>query len=525
MNYILIAIQLFFTLVMGTYFFMQIDKEKSSRVSLNEGSDKKFDEIQQLRKTKLTPPLTEKMRPKAEQDIIGQTDGLQALKIALCAPNPQHIIIYGSPGVGKTAAARIALDMAKSQSNSPFRADAPFIELDATTLRFDERSIADPLIGSVHDPIYQGAGAYGNAGVPQPKQGAVTDAHGGVLFIDEIGELNTIQMNKLLKVLEDRKVHFESAYYSAADKNTPKHIHDIFANGLPADFRLIGATTRKREELPAALRSRCVEISFNDLNQVDIKTIVKRAIAKDKIHIDESAINLIAKYSNNGREAITILQTALNKMKLEQKTVISTTDLEWVLQSGGYSIVNPQLVDSKPYIGKINGLGVVGQGKGMILDIQCVVKKTDTPELKITGIIEEEQLKHSNSTFKRKSLASSSLENVITLMKTMYDVSIEDYFVHINFPADVPIDGPSAGVAMFCCLYSAIFDKPINSNIAITGKITIHGDIYAVGKVTEKIQAAKEAGVKTVFIPKDNMQQSYDDYIGINVIPVSHIQE
>ena len=66
-------------------------------------------------------------------------------------------------------------------------------------LRFDERGIADPLIGSVHDPIYQGAGALGVAGIPQPKPGAVTKAHGGILFIDEIGEFHPIEMNKLVK--------------------------------------------------------------------------------------------------------------------------------------------------------------------------------------------------------------------------------------------------------------------------------------------------------------------------------------
>ena len=92
------------------------------------------------------------------------------------------------------------LEAAKQSPGTPFGENAPFIEMDATCCRFDERAIADPLIGSVHDPIYQGAGPLGIQGVPQPKMGAVSKAHGGVLFLDEIGELHPIQMNKLLKV-------------------------------------------------------------------------------------------------------------------------------------------------------------------------------------------------------------------------------------------------------------------------------------------------------------------------------------
>ena len=132
------------------------------------------------------------------------------------------MILYGSPGVGKTAAARLVLEEAKKSNVSPFGEAARFVEVDATTLRFDERGIADPLMGTVHDPIYQGAGPLGMAGIPQPKPGAVTKAHAGVLFIDEIGELYPVQMNKLLKVLEDRKVFLESAYYNSGDRNVPR---------------------------------------------------------------------------------------------------------------------------------------------------------------------------------------------------------------------------------------------------------------------------------------------------------------
>ena len=79
----------------------------------------------------------------------------------------------------------------------------------------------------MHDPIYQGAGAMGQR-VFRNQKGAVTDAHGGILFIDEIGELHPIQMNKMLKVLEDRKVFLESAYYSEENTMIPTYIHDIF---------------------------------------------------------------------------------------------------------------------------------------------------------------------------------------------------------------------------------------------------------------------------------------------------------
>ena len=167
-----------------------------------------MENLRKMKSISLTEPLTEKSRPTTFEEVIGQEEGIKALQAAICGPNPQHVIIYGPPGIGKTAAARLVLADAKKRARSPFKEGSKFIEIDGTTVRFDERGIADPLIGSVHDPIYQGAGPLGVAGVPQPKPGAVTKAHGGILFIDEIGELHPIEMNKLLKVLEDRKVFF-----------------------------------------------------------------------------------------------------------------------------------------------------------------------------------------------------------------------------------------------------------------------------------------------------------------------------
>ena len=113
-------------------------------------------------------------------------------------------------------------------------------------------------------------------------------------------------MNKLLKVLEDRKVFLESAYYSSEDVNIPRHIHEIFEKGLPADFRLIGATTRTPEEIPPAIRSRCLEIFFKPLSPEDIDIIIKNAVKKIGFEIDDLSISTIKKYAKNGRESVNI---------------------------------------------------------------------------------------------------------------------------------------------------------------------------------------------------------------------------
>ncbi|ONI43396.1 ATP-dependent protease LonB [Candidatus Epulonipiscioides gigas] len=526
MEYFITGTQLFFSTIIGIYFMTQLINNRTSKCVVHEGEDTKFQELQQLRKVYLKEPLTEKMRPKTEKDIIGQDDALLALKAALCSKNPQHVIIYGSPGVGKTAASRIALDIAKSQPESSFSKDAKFIEIDATTLRFDERSVADPLMGSVHDPIYQGAGTYGSSGVPNPKPGAVTKAHGGVLFIDEIGELHSIQMNKLLKVLEDRKVHFDSVYYNEKDKNIPRHIHDIFQNGLPADFRLIGATTRDKNEIPPALRTRCVEISFKDLQHCHLKEIIRQTVKRELIKIEDETIEKIAWHANNGRDAISILQMAINKSALSKNDIVTNKDVEWVIKSGGYMSLKPKKVTGNMNIGKINGLYVSGQGTGGVSSIHCVAKKVSKGlgDIKITGIVEEEELRQSHSSIKRKSMVKSSLDNVLTVFKAKFNIPIEDYYIHITFPSGAPTDGPSAGIAMFCVLYSAIFNEPINSNIALTGEITIHGEVYPVGGISQKIQASIEAGIKKIFIPQENMSEMYIDY-DIEVCPVNNINE
>lgn len=499
----------------------------SKKVVIQKENEKEMTKLANMRRVKLTEPLTEKSRPTTFEEIIGQEEGLNALRAALCGPNPQHVIIYGPPGVGKTAAARIVLKEAKKKRKSPFNQGAKFVEIDATTLRFDERGIADPLIGSVHDPIYQGAGSLGIAGIPQPKAGAVTKAHGGVLFIDEIGELHSIMLNKLLKVLEDRKVFLDSSYYSSEDPNMPDYIKEIFDNGLPADFRLIGATTRGPEDIAPAIRTRCVEVFFRALNPDEIKLIARNACKKIGLNINEDALNMVSRYCNNGRDVVNIVQLASGFAINDEKEEISLDNVNWVIENGQYMEIMDKKIKDKPMIGVVNGLAVQGANIGMLMEIEASANKATNGKgkLKITGIIEEEEISTSNRKIKRKSTAYSSVQNVLTVLDSLYKLNCDAYNIHVNIPGGVPVDGPSAGITIALALYSAIKGIPINNKIAMTGEISLMGAVKPIGGVGAKILAAKKAGAEKVIIPQDNWKDSFSNIDAIEVIPVRFFSE
>ena len=520
-------IQLVFAVIIGLYFWNLLRNQRGSKVAIDRESSKEMEELRRLRSLSLTEPLSEKVRPSSFNEIIGQDEGLKALRAALCGPNPQHVLLYGPPGIGKTAAARLVLEEAKKNELSPFTKEAKFVEVDATTLRFDERGIADPLMGTVHDPIYQGAGPLGMAGIPQPKPGAVTKAHGGILFIDEIGELHPIQINKLLKVLEDRKVFLESSYYNSEEKSIPRHIHEIFQNGLPADFRLIGATTRQPEEIPPAVRSRCMEIFFRVLSPEEIGKIALNAAQRVGFTLTPEALKEITSFAINGRDAVNMVQLAVGIAQGEGRSVLDVEDMEWVVNNSRLSPRPEKKIPEFPQVGLVNGLAVYGPNLGAILEIEASVIPVEKGEgrLTITGIVEEEEVGGMGRTLRRKGTARGSVENVLTVLGRLLGESMRNYDIHLNFPGGVPVDGPSAGVGIATAIYSALKDVPVDNTAAMTGELSIRGLVCPVGGVTAKIDAAREAGAKKIFIPTKNWQHIYKEKKDIEIICVTHISE
>ena len=524
---ILILLQI---VLMGLMIYLIISNNKSMRarkVVIDKESTKELEKLYKMRGVTLTVPLTEKSRPSSFQEVVGQDKGIKALKAALCGPNPQHVIIYGPPGVGKTAAARLVLEEAKKNSSSPFKKESKFVEIDATTIRFDERGIADPLIGSVHDPIYQGAGSLGVAGIPQPKPGAVTKAHGGVLFIDEIGELHPIELNKLLKVLEDRKVFLDSSYYSSEDPNMPKYIKEVFENGLTADFRLIGATTKSQEDILPAIRSRCAEIFFRALDSDEIIKIGVDASRKAGLKLDKKCEELIGEFCSNGREVINLIQLCSGVALNENRDYITSNDIEWIIENCQYTKRIEEKVFEEPSIGKVNGLAVYGANIGTVMTIEASAKrvKDGVGKLKVSGVVEEESVSSNNKKVTRKSMIISSVENVLTILSNIFDIDCKKYDIHVNIPGGSLVDGPSAGIAIATAIYSAIKGMKVDNKVAMTGEVGLLGGVKPIGGVRAKIIGAKKAGASKVIIPKENWSESLLEIGGIEICPVENIRE
>jgi ATP-dependent Lon protease len=496
---------------------MQMIKEDG--VADNAQTLKKYAELEKLEQRKLSKSALELLRPRKLSEVIGQDCAIRALLSKLASPFPQHVILYGPPGVGKTTVARLVLEEARKLKFTPFEKSAKFVEVDGTTLRWDPREVTNPLLGSVHDPIYQGAKRdLAESGIPEPKLGLVTEAHGGVLFIDEIGEMDPILLSKLLKVLEDKRVHFDSSYYDPMDPHVPKYIKKLFETGAPADFVLIAATTKDPSLINPALRSRTAEVYFEPLTCPHIMQIVEQAAKRMKIRLDSDVPEIISDYTIEGRKAVALLADAIGLALYQAEGKIKRPKLtkEHVMEVIRSARMSPQILvkaEDRAEVGRVLGLGV-SSFVGSVIEIEAIAftaREAGKGKIRFNDTA--------------GSMAKDSVFNAASVFRKLTGKDLADYDVHVNVIGGGLIDGPSAGSAVVIAILSAVTGRPIRQDVAITGEISIQGKVRCVGGIIEKIYGARQAGVKTVVIPVENALDSPPNLRGIRVVTVEQIEE
>ena len=266
-----------------------------------------------------------------------------------------------------------------------------------------------------------------------------------------------------------------------------------------------------------------MEVFFRALDEPEMARIAEGAARKADMIMEDGCAEMVGRYSANGRDAVNIVQMAAGLATCEGRGTITMADMEWVLNNGNYSASHKVRVPRKSACGVVNGMAVCGTQQGALMTIEVIAEPSQPGmgHLSLTGVLDEEEMGNDAHRVRRKSAVRASVENVCTMLHATVGIETSDYNIHINFPGGIPVDGPSAGLAIACALYSAVRGIPVDNTLALTGEVSIRGDIYPVGGVPAKLKAAETAGARRAYIPASNWQENFER-MGIKVLPVRH---
>ncbi|MBU4501009.1 MAG: ATP-dependent protease LonB, partial [Nanoarchaeota archaeon] len=404
------------------------------------------------------------------------------------------------------------------------------------------------LLGDVlHDPLQ--SGGLGTPAYQRLIPGMIHRANGGVLFIDEVSTLNPRSQQEILTVLQEKK-------YPITGQSERSSGSMVRSEPVPTDFVLVAAgNVETIKHLHPALRSRIIgygyEVYMNNTmpdikeNWDKIAVFIAQEVVKDKKipHFSKAAVEVMINESRKRaamhgkltlrmRELGGLVRAAGDLAKEANAKIVEPNHIKEAMKiarSLEEQLADKYIENKKEYeviitkgkrVGRVNGLAVIGSGSqfsGIILPIESEVtlggRKT---EFIATGKLGE--------------IAKEAVKNVSAIILKYFGEDIKQkYDIFIQFLQTYEgVEGDSASIAVATAIISALKDVPVRQDLAMTGSLSVRGDVLAVGGVTAKVEAAIEAGIPKVLVPKANEKDvilSAEDRKKIKVIPVSTIQE
>ena len=418
-------------------------------------------------------------------------------------------------------------------------------------------NLAGALLGDVrHDPFQSGADLATPAH-ERVEPGAVHRANKGVLYIDEIRMLRMEEQQALLVAMQERQLAISGRSERSSGALTK-------SEPVPTDFILVAAGNLDSiQNMHPALRSRIrgygYEVYVNtDMKDTErnrrrlirfiaqeVKNEISKSSGKSIPHFNKESIALVLKEAQrrSGRRGKLSLrlrelgglvriagdlaaedQSPLVEAKhvVRARTIAKPLEQQvadrYLERQSEYSM----LVNKGHRVGRVNGLAVLGADSGLsdysgvVLPVEAMVTPTQgrSGQVIATGGLSD--------------LAKESVTNISAVVKKLTGKDIKDFDLHVQFPGTHNVDGDSASITMATAIISAFEGVPIEQNLAMTGSLSVRGEVLPIGGVSAKIEAAAKSGIRKVVIPRSNLNDVLiDDKFGdkVEILPVDTLDE